>query len=270
MGGGVEAACAAWRLAWPRQMLRGHAGARLGTGTGSSVEFMDHRDYVPGDDLRHLDWRAYARTDRLNVRLFREEVAPALDLVLDLSPSVFVTEAKARTLDDLVLAYRHWCRAAGVRARVLAAAGEEIPEGKPLAEGAIPRGALLPRALLRARSLRVVVSDFLFPEDPAGELRQLARGAVQLDMIHLLDPWEADPRADGALTLVDAETGERLDLRLDDAAREVYGARLARLRAGVAAAARTLGARLALAVAAPAAAVFRNALLPAGLIEPGP
>ena len=75
-------AAAAFRLAMPRTPVGGRVGERLGSGTGSSLEFQDYRPYVPGDDLRHVDWAAYARSELLAVRLYREEVAPRIDLVL--------------------------------------------------------------------------------------------------------------------------------------------------------------------------------------------
>ena len=69
---------------------RGTAGAQLGRLAGESMEFMDHREYQPGDDLRRLDWSAYARSDKMIVKLFRQEVCPHLDLVVDGSRSIGV------------------------------------------------------------------------------------------------------------------------------------------------------------------------------------
>ena len=91
----VHRVAAAFRLAMPRTPVGGRLGERLGSGTGSSLEFQDYRQYAMGDDLRHVDWSAYARSEVLTVRLYREEVAPRIDLVLDLSRSMTVTEEKA-------------------------------------------------------------------------------------------------------------------------------------------------------------------------------
>ena len=79
---------AGWRLSRPESALRGSAGALLGRRPGSSVEYMDHRDYQPGDDIRRIDWAAYGRSDRLSVRLYREENAPRLDLIVDQTRSM--------------------------------------------------------------------------------------------------------------------------------------------------------------------------------------
>src|SRR5262252_5809480 len=92
---------APFRLSMPRTPLGGRVGERLGSGTGSSLEFQDYRPYAPGDDLRHVDWAAYARSDVLTVRLYREEVAPRLDLVLDVSRSMAVTDRKLQSYAEL-------------------------------------------------------------------------------------------------------------------------------------------------------------------------
>ena len=92
----IHRVAAAFRLAMPRTPVGGRLGERLGSGTGSSLEFQDYRQYTMGDDLRHVDWSAYARSEVLTVRLYREEVAPRIDLVLDISRSMTVTAEKGR------------------------------------------------------------------------------------------------------------------------------------------------------------------------------
>lgn len=72
-----------------RKILSGKLpGERRSKRRGRSVEFDDFRQYLPGDDLRHIDWNVYARLDRLFVKLFREEEDLALTVVLDASPSM--------------------------------------------------------------------------------------------------------------------------------------------------------------------------------------
>ena len=83
-----EQAGAGLRLAVPRDPARGHAGFASGVNAGSSLDFKDYREYQPGDDLRHIDWHVYGRTDKLTVKLFREEVTPHADIVLDGSVSM--------------------------------------------------------------------------------------------------------------------------------------------------------------------------------------
>src|SRR5476649_2800473 len=66
----------------------GQTGSRSGRRAGSSIDFQDYREYQPGDDLRFIAWGIYSRSDRLVVKLFREEVTPHLDLILDGSASM--------------------------------------------------------------------------------------------------------------------------------------------------------------------------------------
>src|SRR4051812_37461191 len=85
---GGERAGMRYAISLPRLMLQGQSGVTVGQRAGSSLEFRDYRDYQPGDDLRHVDWNAYARSDVLAVKLFREEVTPHLDVLIDDSRSM--------------------------------------------------------------------------------------------------------------------------------------------------------------------------------------
>lgn len=253
MRGPADPAAASFRLVWPRQPAGGMAGARLGRASGASLEFQDYRDYVAGDDLRHVDWRAYARTDQLKVRLFREEVAPALDVLRDVSASMQVTEAKSAAAQALVEALRYWGEAGGGHPRV-----------HDLQVGAAGYATATP---LRRGGVRAVVSDFLVPGDPAPQLLRLATGAALLLVVQVLDPWELAPSEDGALAMVDCEDERRVDLVLDAATVASYRARLRRLCAGVEQTVRRLGGRFVTVAAAPLREMVRGGLLPAGMVE---
>src|SRR5690606_7194204 len=90
------------RLTLPLKLgLRRSNGNVPGNGAGSSIDFQDHRPYVPGDDPRHIDWQAYARSGHYTMKLYREEVRPLADLVLDASPSMFFDPEKRRRTMEL-------------------------------------------------------------------------------------------------------------------------------------------------------------------------
>ena len=78
-----ERAGARYALTAPRNVPFGIAGSQMGKRPGSSLEFIDHREYQPGDDLRRIDWSGFARSDKLTVKLYRDEVSPHLDIVID-------------------------------------------------------------------------------------------------------------------------------------------------------------------------------------------
>src|SRR5437773_7693726 len=120
----VRAAAAPFRLAMPRSPAGGRLGERLGSGTGSSLEFQEYRQYAPGDDLRHVDWAAYARSEVLAIRLYREEVAPRIDLVFDISSSMVVDEQKSRAYGELAALLTCASASAEANTRVINSTGE--------------------------------------------------------------------------------------------------------------------------------------------------
>jgi uncharacterized protein (DUF58 family) len=66
---------------------------------GFSVEFVQHREYVPGDDVRHIDWRSYARTERYTVKQYEQETNYAGYLLLDASRSMAYGDGKWNKLE---------------------------------------------------------------------------------------------------------------------------------------------------------------------------
>ena len=227
---------------------------------------MDFRDYVPGDDLRHVDWSAYARSDQLKVRLYREEIAPALDIVVDTSPSMAVSAEKRQALEDLVEAAALWTRTVGGIPRRIRGGGAPFQQWSEVdCDGP---DAWMPRVPLRSRAMRMLISDFLHPEDPAPRIRRLSMAASHCYVLQLLDPWEADPSADGEHTLIDCERATRLDIVLDRATVARYRTRLQRLTASVERAVRSIGGTFALVQASEPGRMFREQLLPQGVVEP--
>lgn len=63
-------------------------GERKSTRKGSSIDFADFRDYVQGDDLRHIDWNIYSRLESLNIKLFEEREDLTLHVLIDASESM--------------------------------------------------------------------------------------------------------------------------------------------------------------------------------------
>lgn len=267
---------ARFRLAQPHAPRGGFAGERLGRGPGASLEFEDRRAYAPGDDVRHLDWAAYARTDQLQVRLHREEVVPRLDLVLDASASMAVDAEKAQACVDWTAFLLAAARSGGWSTRLLRVADEVAPlDPAQLAErgveldGTRPLAALLPAVLplLRRRAFVLLLSDFLFPHDPAELVRPLQARAGPLVLLQLLSPFDADPPQGAAARLTDAESGAALDVVLDDAAVARYRARSAALRDGLATECRRAAATfLALRSDVALEAACRTELLPRGIV----
>jgi uncharacterized protein (DUF58 family) len=258
----------------PRTPAGGRLGERLGAGTGSSLEFQDYRQYALGDDLRHVDWSAYARSEVLTVRLYREEVAPRIDLVLDVSRSMVVTEQKARAYEELCALVACASVSAEADTRVVAMTGQEAqplerPEQIERFLAYESRLSVLegPHIPLRRRSVRVVVSDFLFPHDADLLIGRLARDGASLALVQFTLADEADPAAEGGRRLLDVEGHGEFDLVLDEKTVANYRDRFGRLRLGLARASRRAGAAFAHIVAGTPLRQVVRTLTSAGLLE---
>jgi uncharacterized protein (DUF58 family) len=221
------------------------------------VDFQDYRDYQPGDDLRHIDWNAYARTDQLTVKLFREEVQPHLDLILDTSASMALADSpKAKALHQLAALFT--TAAANARcSHAVWVTGEGFQRvandtQPPSAWGELPLGGarsfeeahgLLPPRL-RRQGIRIVISDLFWPGDPLPTLRKLTEGAAAVTLVQLLAPADLEPPKPGNVQLEDSETGETLSLYIDTTIQEQYRKTLQRLQQSWDHAAQQTGAEL--------------------------
>lgn len=278
----VAPVAARYRLALLFAPRRGQAGEVLTRRTGGTMEFEDFRNYSPGDDPRHIDWAAYARTDQLLVRLHQAELRLSVEVLLDRSRSMASgCGSKAARAREVALLVALVARRAGAAVRFWAAGDtlERVP-GDPaqaLADMPFDSRAPLPEVVasradaLEAGSVRVVISDFLFPHDPEALHSRLARSAGGLALVQILDPQEAQPSPRGAVQLVDVETGEDRPLWMDPSAIATYRARLAELVEGLARACRRTQALFASTVSSLSLdEICRRALAPARLIEPAP
>lgn len=228
-----------YRLGLMRDPSRGPAGARLGKGSGSSLEFQDRRDYAAGDDIRHLDWRTFARTNQLQIKLYREEISPRVEILIDDSRSMRTDESKARRAVDLAALLAHVARADGFQVALIALGDsiDVLPQERFDATGlAFDSRAPLQEALRRARpllrtgALRLVISDFLSPHDAQELVRPLSARAGGLALLQVLSEPDASPEVGRALRLTDAETDETIELVLDTSSVALYHDRLEKLQ----------------------------------------
>ncbi len=225
------AAAQRWRLPFGRQSWRGAAGNWQGSGLGSSIDFQDHRAYVAGDDPRYLHWAAYARTGQLTMKLYRAEVSPLVDVVVDVSASMTYDATKAARGDALL----GFCAESAARAgapvrvhavdgrRVQAVATESLRGGDwraRLAERTVPATPdpvqPMPGALpWRTGTMKVLITDLLFPGDPGEVLRPMAAGGGLALVLAVTLANEATVPGTGNLELVDCEGGSSRRQRID-------------------------------------------------------
>lgn len=230
------------RRTWPGRVK----GERKSPRKGVSVEFCDYRPYEVGDDLRYVDWNAFARLDRLYLKLFVDEEDLCVHLLLDASASMaFGEPSKFRYGQRLAAALAfvglvNFERVGAGIFREQVAEGWSPSRGRnqffPLMEtlfGVEPRGRTsfdlaLRQYALRARDpgLAVVISDLLDPAGFEAGLRALMERGFDLHILHLLADEELDPPYAGDLELVDAETGESCEVTVDAEALQAYRRRL--------------------------------------------
>jgi uncharacterized protein (DUF58 family) len=234
----------------------GGAGERASRRRGSSAEFQDHRPYAPGDDLRRVDWAAFARTGEPVLKLFRAEEDSVLRLLLDTSGSLaFGSPQKLEVARRVAAAIGYLALANGQRVQVLVARQPAPASPRGLERVGAPRrgrdalaallrdlsepraggAASLSRAIeqtlqLAARpGLLVVVSDFLDPGMVTKALGHASALGHQLALIQVLAREELEPSYDGDYAFVDSETGNEVELSMDAAALDAYVVRLAGL-----------------------------------------
>lgn len=235
-------------------------GARRARGAGESVEVADHRAYAPGDDLRRVDWAAYARSDRLSVRLGVAEREATLNLVLDRSRSMEFGEpvAKAAMAASLAAALAWVAVQGGDRVAVAGVGATVLQSGLPLrgragAHRAWEQIAALPAAgagdpaAVRALAprlrpgLTVLLSDFLTEAPWDGALAALRAAGQEVVLLQVLAPAEVDPDLSGDLRLRDSESGAGVEVSATPAALAAYRRALAAHTAGLEALARAHG-----------------------------
>lgn len=231
---------------------------------GASVEFAEHRPYTPGDDPRRIDWNAYARLGELVVRLFVAEEDVTLRLLLDASASMgFGAPAKIDVARRLAAGLGYLALRGSERVALLVGAEDAVAQ-RPVLRGREKVHALLAsldvvraggstrldlaadRVLAhRAQGpgVAVLFGDLLDDGATVRAASRLAAARHEVVVVHVLCAEELDPGADGASALVDSETGEALDLVLDEDARAAYRAALARFIDETSRALRRAGAR---------------------------
>ncbi len=235
-------------------------GERRSKARGQSVEFDDYRNYVAGDDLRHIDWNVFARLDRLFIKLFREEQDLALHLIVDASgsmhagrPSKLVfAQRVAMALGYVGLVHQNrvsaWAMGLEGEPRLPALRGrtaiqrlaafltDDVGGGKPVGTPAPEQFVADMKRIghgLRGKGVVVLISDMLLPEGIEQGLTYLA-GSKGFDTfcLQVLSPGELEPESEseaglvGDLSLIDAESGARTEVTVSASTIAAYKKRL--------------------------------------------
>lgn len=200
---------------------------------GFSSEFSEHRKYEPGDEIRDIDWRVFARTDRYYIKRFRAETNLTCFLALDLSASMdytfrqeltkfeysislaaaltylMVYQSDAVGLVTFDTQVRHYLKPSS-RRRQLSDVIALLSQLKPTGETDIARSLSYMASLVRHRSLVVLFSDLLSDPEPVMKaVRILKHRGNDVIVFHVLDEAEATFPFHGLVELRDKETPQR-------------------------------------------------------------
>jgi uncharacterized protein (DUF58 family) len=224
-------------------------GDRRSSKRGTSIEFADYRDYTPGDDLRRLDWNAYARLDRPFLKLFEEEEDLAVHILLDCSLSMDWGEGDANKFlyaqriaaalgaitlssgDQLTLTC---LRAGGASASFGPKRGQPnlvqlfqfIERQKTAGETDLNRSLRQYMMSARRPGLAILISDLFSPAGYREGLTHLQSRGFELALLQVLEADELDPPLAGDLRLVDLETGQTQEVSIDGGVRDLYRRRV--------------------------------------------
>lgn len=231
-----------------RKIFRGRMkGERRSRRKGQSVEFADFRNYVPGDDLRFIDWNLFARLDRLFLKLFLEEEDLHFYCLIDASRSMsFGEPSKLQFAKQLAaaLGFIGLCRADRVKIEGL---GSSRSQPGPVLRGRSSMWRMLEYlekvepeknvplvdgikdfALCNSgKGIVVVISDLMDKQGYEAALRFLLAREMDIYVLHILAPEEIDPEVQGDLKLVDCEDGDIAEITVSRPLLERYKRTLA-------------------------------------------
>ncbi len=209
-----------------RKIFRGRMkGERKSKRKGQSVEFADFRQYVPGDDLRFIDWNLYARMERLYLKLFLEEEDLHFYALIDTSTSMdFGEPTKLQYAKQLAasLGFIGLCRADRVKIETLGTSSRQpgpalrgraslwrmmdYLEGiQPGANVGLAKGVKNFCLRNTGKGILVLITDLMDKEGYEKALRFLVTQQMDVYVLHVLCPEELNPEIKGDLKLIDCE-----------------------------------------------------------------
>jgi uncharacterized protein (DUF58 family) len=229
----------------------------------SGVEFADHRPYVPGDDFRRIDWKAFAKNGQLVMRQFEEERDARIYVLLDLSGSMGRGAPPKIEIGKRIAAAFAYVGMKQFDRAVVVPFGEgvvgdtrplrtsaDLPEVDRFLEGCVAGGLTsLPDAVrgmcarFPKRGLAVVVTDLMTPKGFPEGFRTLGAFGHELRVVHVRCAEDLKPAFEGELELLDAETGDKVRLRMDKRLLEAYAKELQKHVDGCREACRKAGGR---------------------------
>lgn len=228
-------------------------GERRSKRKGQSVEFADYRNYVIGDDLRHLDWNLYGRLDKLFIRLFMEEEDLHVYILVDNSLSMDFGSPSKLHYAKQVAAALGFIGLVNMDRVILEAFNDRLTQSMPAARGRRslwrlldflqkiePAGPSDLKQALKTFSLKcsgkgivILLGDFMDKGGYEEALRYLVARQLDIYVIQILSHEEIEPEIVGDLKLVDIEDEDFAEITVSAPLLKRYKQNLAAYRAGL-------------------------------------
>ncbi len=225
-----------------------YTGEKRSIAEGRGLVFKDHRIYVPGDDIRSIDWRVYARTDDLYVRRFEEERNLVVHIIIDSSASMnFGNKVKKFDYASMLgVGFAYLAMKSNERFQVstfaedlrvfrpkrgksqLASMVDSLNSVKVDGKSGFAESMFRYKRMINSRSLIVIISDFLIDAEEVKKSLYFFGKEHEIKLIQVLDPVEKDFAVSGDLRLHDSETKDMLKTHISPRMRMEYRNRLQR------------------------------------------
>jgi uncharacterized protein (DUF58 family) len=229
-----------------KSMATGRPGRRRSPLAGTSMEFADYRRYAPGDDFRRIDWRAYARLERIFLRVFEAEENLTVTILLDCSNSMQYGKPSKASLASSIAAALSYVALKCEDGVIVGALTDRLSAYRRVGSGKHTLWTIgdflshlpdsgptdLNRALydlgrvVKSPGLTIVISDFLAPGGYQIGLRSVRELRQEVALLQILSQDELEPDVQGDWQLRDSEGSGNVDVSGTPAVIEAYQQRL--------------------------------------------
>lgn len=219
-----------------------YIGNRKSNKKGNSLEFSDFKEYVPGDDVRRIDWNSYARTDKIYVKRFDEERQANINIFIDSSASMDYGEENKGYYAKLLAASLAYVALKSSDSVNIFVCGQQLEKSKLNIRGKnsfaetvefldkinFEGSTNLSKSIIQTKQIKInrgisfIISDF-YSEDGFEEgFKALSYRKQKLSVLHIISPQELNPELNGNIRLVDSETNQMQEVSLDELVVEKY------------------------------------------------
>jgi len=229
-----------------KSMATGRPGRRRSPLAGTSMEFADYRRYAPGDDFRRIDWRAYARLERIFLRVFEAEENLTVTIVLDCSNSMQHGKPSKASLASSIAAALSYIALKCEDGVIVGALTDRLAAYRRVGSGKHALWTIgdflshlpysgptdLNRALyelgrvVNSPGLTIVISDFLAQGGYQIGLRSIRQLRQEVALLQILSPDEIEPDVQGDWQLRDSEGSGNVEISGTPAVLQAYQQRL--------------------------------------------